>query len=70
MSIQKPVAQEVVDQLEAALATFPPGAKRIKIDSLEAEISISDAVKQLEYWRMKALQDTGGKPRISGIDLS
>ena len=68
--MSKIAAQNVVDELEAAFAELPPGAKRIKVDSLEADLSIADAIKQLEYWRSRAAKETGNRPRISSIDLS
>lgn len=63
-------AQQTVDQLEAALAALPPGAKRIKVEGLEAELSISDALLQLSYWRSRAKAELGKRPRISRINLT
>jgi hypothetical protein len=68
--MQKVPPQDIVDQLEMQLAQMPPGATRIKVDGLETEFSIDEALKALSYWKSQAAKDKGTRPRISSIDLT
>ena len=62
-------AKEAAANLRAALADLPPGAKKVKIDGLEAELSITEAIQQIKYFEAEAAKELGNRPKISRIRL-